>query len=86
MNQGILFPDLMSWEEQAQRVHFPAQWQGARIDCYISRRRLEKLAGLSLAREEEILKAFEALRFDIEELAEKLIEEQAFGEDGAIYL
>lgn len=86
MNQGIQFPDLVSWEEQAQRVHFPAQWQGAGINCYISRRRLEKLAGLSLAREEEILKAFEALRFDIEELAEKLIEEQSFGEDGAVYL
>ena len=59
---------------------------GALVDCYISRRRLEKMTGLSLAREEDILRAFESVRFDIEEIAEKLIEEQEFAEDGAIYL
>lgn len=86
MNQGIHFPDLMSWQAQEQRVHFPAQQGGALIDCYISRHRLEKLAGLALLREEDILRAFESLRFDIEGLTEKLIEEQEFAEDGAIYL
>ena len=43
---------------------------GALVDCYISRRRLEKMTGLSLAREEDILRAFESVRFDIEEIAE----------------
>lgn len=56
------------------------------INCYISRRRLEKMTGLSLVKEEDILRAFESIRFDIEDVAEKIIEEQEFAEDGAIYL
>ncbi|UXB10268.1 DUF1488 domain-containing protein [Aeromonas dhakensis] len=86
MNQGILFPELADWQQHEQRIHFPAQQMGALVDCYISRRRLEKMTGLSLARKEDILRAFESVRFDIEEMAEKLIEEQEFAEDGAIYL
>ncbi|WP_042050328.1 DUF1488 domain-containing protein [Aeromonas dhakensis] len=86
MNQGILFPELADWQPHEQRIHFPAQQMGALVDCYISRRRLEKMTGLSLTREEDILRAFESVRFDIEEMAEKLIEEQEFAEDGAIYL
>ncbi|HDT5886452.1 MULTISPECIES: DUF1488 family protein [Aeromonas] len=86
MNQGILFPELADWQPHEQRIHFPAQQMGALVDCYISRRRLEKMTGLSLAREEDILRAFESVRFDIEDMAEKLIEEQEFAEDGAIYL
>ncbi|HHQ4597259.1 TPA: DUF1488 family protein, partial [Aeromonas veronii] len=39
-----------------------------------------------LTREDDIVRAFESVRFDIEDLAEKLIEEQEFAEDGAIYL
>ncbi len=86
MNQGILFPELADWQPHEQRIHFPAQQMGALVDCYISRRRLEKMTGLSLVREEDILRAFESVRFDIEEMSEKLIEEQEFAEDGAIYL
>ncbi|WP_440892591.1 DUF1488 domain-containing protein [Aeromonas dhakensis] len=86
MNQGILFPELADWQPHEQRIHFPAQQMGALVDCYISRRRLEKMTGLSLAREEDIQRAFESVRFDIEYMAEKLIEEQEFAEDGAIYL
>ncbi|MFM9759099.1 DUF1488 domain-containing protein [Aeromonas dhakensis] len=86
MNQGILFPELADWQPHEQRIHFPAQQMGALVDCYISRRRLEKMTGLSLAREEDILRAFDSVRFDIEDMAEKLIEEQEFAEDGAIYL
>ncbi|MEL3920824.1 DUF1488 domain-containing protein [Aeromonas enteropelogenes] len=86
MNQGILFPDLMEWQAQEQRVHFPAQQMGALINCYISRRRLEKMTGLVLTKEDDIVRAFESVRFDIEDIAEKLIEEQELGEDGAIYL
>lgn len=28
MNQGILFPDLMEWQTDEQRVCFPAQQMG----------------------------------------------------------
>ena len=86
MNQGILFPDLMEWQAGEQRVRLPAQQMGALIDCYISQRRLEKMTGLVLTREDDIARAFESVRFDIEDMAEKLIEEQEFAEDGAIYL
>ncbi|MFM4939704.1 DUF1488 family protein [Aeromonas enteropelogenes] len=86
MNQGILFPDLMEWQAQEQRVHFPAQQMGALINCYISRRRLEKMTGLVLTKEDDIVRAFESVRFDIEDIVEKIIEEQEVGEDGAIYL
>ena len=41
---------------------------------------------LSLVRLDELLQTFEALRFDIEELAEQRIAEQEFAEDGSIYL
>lgn len=86
MNQGILFPELAAWQPDEQRIHFPAQQMGALINCYISRRRLEKMTGLSLVKEEDILRAFESVRFDIEDIAEKLIEEQEFAEDGSICL
>ncbi|MFG0832857.1 DUF1488 family protein [Aeromonas bivalvium] len=86
MNQSIQFPDSAEWQAEQQRVHFPAQLMGGLIPCYISRHRLERLAGLSLVREDDILRAFDSLRFDIEDMVEKLIEEQEFGEDGAIYL
>lgn len=86
MNQGILFPDLMEWQAHERRVHFPAQQSGALIDCYISQRRLEKMTGLALASEDDIVRAFASMRFDIEDVAEKLIKEQEFAEDGAIYL
>lgn len=86
MNQGILFPDLVEWQADEQRVRFPAQRMGALIDCYISLRRLERMTGLALTREDDIVRAFESVRFDIEDMAEKLIEKQEVDEDGAIYL
>ncbi|MFM5127708.1 DUF1488 domain-containing protein [Aeromonas veronii] len=86
MNQGILFPDLMEWQADEQRVRFPAQQMGALIDCYISQRRLERMTGLALTREDDIVRAFESVRFDIEDMAEKLIEKQELVGDGAIYL
>ena len=86
MNQGILFPELADWQAHEQRIHFPAQQMGALVDCYISQRRLERMTGLALTREDDIVRAFESVRFDIEDMAEKLIEEQEFAEDGAINL
>lgn len=86
MNQGILFPDLMEWQAHERRVRFPAQQMGSLIDCYISLRRLERMTGLTLTKEDDIVSAFENMRFDIEELAEKRIEEQGFAADGAIYI
>jgi len=86
MNQSIQFPGIQEWQAAEQRICFSAQYLGALIPCYISRHQLEHLAGRSLSREDELLLVFEEHRFDIEESAEHKIEEQEFGEDGAIYL
>lgn len=86
MNQEILFPDLQEWLAGEQRVGFPAQAMGALIQCYIGRSQLERMAGTALLGEAEVLRAFDALRFDIEELATLAIEEQAFAPDGSILI
>lgn len=86
MNQSILFNDGVVWQETQQRLMFSAQMMGATLPCYISRHYLEQLAARPLLRPADLLQTFEALRFDIEELAEQKIEEQEFAEDGSIYL
>ena len=86
MNQSILFNDGLVWQETQQRLMFSAQMMGATVPCYISRHYLEQLAARPLLRPADLLQTFEALRFDIEELAEQKIEEQEFAEDGSIYL
>ena len=86
MNQSILFNDGVVWQETQQRLMFSAQIMGATVPCYISRHYLEQLAARPLLRPADLLQTFEALRFDIEELAEQKIEEQEFAEDGSIYL
>ncbi len=86
MNQSIQFNDGAEWQEKEQRLMFTGQMLGTSLSCYISRRYLEQLAGRPLSRPEELLQAYEGLRFDIEELAEHKMEEQEFSEDGAIYL
>lgn len=86
MNQSILFNDGVVWQETQQRLMFSAQMIGATVPCYISRHYLEQLAARPLLRPADLLQTFEALRFDIEELAEQKIEEQEFAEDGSIYL
>lgn len=86
MNQSIQFNDGLEWQEAQQRLMFSAQMLGATVPCYISRHYLEQLAARPLVRLDELLQTFEALRFDIEELAEQRIAEQEFAEDGSIYL
>ena len=86
MNQAILFNDDAEWQASEGRIAFSAILLGARIQCYISVRYLESLAGESLPRTSAIEQAFETWRFDIESQAELKIEEQDFAEDGAIYL
>lgn len=86
MNQSILFPDIQDWSEEFQAVIFPAQQSGALIECVVSPRRLSQLAGREIGQGKEALQQFKALRFDIEELAEELIEQEAFNPAGQIEL
>ena len=84
MNQSVLFPDLQDWDDTKQLVVFPAQVQGANIQCRISLSRLTKLYGEKLNGEAEVLAAFEVYRFDIEDKLEELIEQEMFDEDGGV--
>ncbi|UTV27709.1 DUF1488 domain-containing protein [Photobacterium atrarenae] len=84
MNQDILFADIQHWDNAKQAVSFPAQQAGALITCWVSRAWLEQRAAQPLHQEADILAAFAASRFDLEELAEDLIEDEAFNAEGAI--
>ncbi|MBU2897640.1 DUF1488 domain-containing protein [Vibrio hepatarius] len=84
MNQSILFSDTQLWDKDKQAVFFSAQCSGALIQCLIRKKELESIAGYSLNDEQQILEAFSMLRFDVEELTEQLIEDEAFNEQGMV--
>jgi hypothetical protein len=85
VNQSILFPDDQHWDEQKGVVTFPAQSQGALIKCVISKPYLERLAGHDIE-DKDVLTVFSQFRFDIEEEAEALIEDEMFSSSGTIEL
>ena len=78
MNQSILFPDIQDWDEENQSIIFPAQQSGALIECVMSIEELSRLAGKEIEEGDQALVIFSELRFDIEELAEELIEEEEY--------
>lgn len=84
MNQSILFPDMQAWDDEQQAIVFPAQQSGALIECLISQVELERLSGQSIANSQQALEVFAQYRFDLEELAEALIEEEEFNPQGKI--
>ncbi|EPN3982347.1 TPA: DUF1488 domain-containing protein [Vibrio parahaemolyticus] len=86
MNQSILFPDMQSWDEVSQSVNFVAQQSGALIECFVTKQKLEKLSGSELDTEPAVIAAFIDYRFDLEEIAEELIEDEAFNEEGHIII
>lgn len=86
MNQSILFPDMQSWDEASQSVNFAAQQSGALIECYVTKQKLEKLGGSLIETEHAAIKVFTDYRFDLEEIAEELIEDEAFDEEGHIII
>jgi hypothetical protein len=86
MNQSILFSDQLAWNEERGMVEFHAQHAGMLIVCFVG---LEKLAKLNYSNDvtkEDAFEQFEIVRFDIEELAESLIEDEAFDEVGCIVI
>lgn len=84
MNQSILFPDIQSWDEEKQTIVFPAQQSGALIQCLVNTAELEKLSGQQVEGEQQALTVFSQYRFDLEELAEELIEDEEFNSKGEI--
>ena len=86
MNQSILFPDIQSWDEVSQSVNFSAQQSGALIECFVTKQKLEKLSGSLIETGQAAIKVFTDYRFDLEEMAEELIEDEAFNEEGHIII
>ncbi|WEM42258.1 DUF1488 domain-containing protein [Photobacterium sp. DA100] len=84
MNQDILFADMQTWHSARQAVNFPAQQGGALINCWVSRAWLENACGQALANEAAVINAFVQCRFDLEEIAETMIEDEDFNGDGDI--
>ncbi|QSA18910.1 DUF1488 domain-containing protein [Vibrio furnissii] len=84
MNQSILFPDIQTWNEELQAVVFPAQQAGALIECAVSLVELSRLAAQPIDGEQQALAIFQTLRFDLEEIAEALIEEEEYNQRGQI--
>ncbi|WP_394497579.1 DUF1488 domain-containing protein [Shewanella sp. ENK2] len=86
MNQSILFTDIVDWHDAQQKLSFVAQVQGMNVTCMIKAETIEKLAAIKIENSQQALAAFEQIRFDIEDLAEELIESEAFDEQGMIQL
>ena len=86
MNQSILFPDIQDWDEESQSIIFPAQQSGALIECVMSIEGLSRLAGRDIEEGDQALVIFSELRFDIEELAEELIEEEEYDSSNRIQI
>ncbi|MFQ6372564.1 DUF1488 domain-containing protein [Shewanella sp. YIC-542] len=86
MNQSVIFGEQGSWLAPLDAVEFIAQQQGYSIKCRVGRHYLQQHCAAPLETETEILHAFEAQRFELEELVETLIMQEAFDEAGHIVL
>ena len=84
MNQSVIFTDQLYIEADA--VKFIAQQQGIHIACFISFSLLSQLNQDKFVDANNAEIYFELCRFDIEDKAEALIEEEAFSDKGDIQL
>lgn len=84
MNQSILFNDEPRWSEDKKAVIFVGQQSGHLIECIVSASYLEKLSQLPINDKDAAFKVFLEYRFDLEELAEELIDGEEFNQLGQI--
>ncbi|WP_418641814.1 DUF1488 domain-containing protein [Vibrio chaetopteri] len=84
MNQSILFSDQLEWNQELGVVEFHAQQAGVLIVCLVGLEILARLNDLNVVTKELAFECFEAVRFDLEEIAESLIEDEAFDEQGRV--
>ncbi|MEZ8966877.1 hypothetical protein BCT04_09465 [Vibrio breoganii] len=84
MNQSIIFTDQQSWDGNRKVVVFVGQQSGNLIECLVSAHYLENLSQLQIDDEVMALKVFSEYHFDLEDLAEELIEAEEFNQLGQI--
>lgn len=86
MNQSILFNDDAQWLEAEQTIMFTAQQMGMAIECHVSLNKIAAWLNLPITDIGDKLAAFEQCRFDIEDIAERLITQEAFNPQGQIII
>ncbi|MEL0642530.1 DUF1488 family protein [Pseudoalteromonas aliena] len=78
MNQAIQFIDRLEFREPDHQLVFFAQVSGMLVECVIA------VKPLKLTDESHATDYFEKYRFDYEERAEELIEEESYNSAGQI--
>ncbi|PSU68572.1 DUF1488 domain-containing protein [Photobacterium phosphoreum] len=86
MNQNILFTDIQTWHSDQQAIHFSAQQGGALINCWLPLSWLQQQSGQVLSMPEDVITTFIEYRFDIEDIAEAMIENEDFNDNGDIVI
>ncbi len=96
MNQSILFSDIQSWDDERRGIRFSAQQSGMLIECFTPLTAIEKLSGKrilstktissikTIEEEQQALSLFTQYRFELEELAESMIEDEDYDSNGQI--
>lgn len=84
MNQAIQFPDREEWRTDISAVVFPALVHGMQLTCAISGETLASRFGGCTP--EQWLETFQQLRWDLEEEAEALIQDQQEDSQGWVWL
>ncbi|ABI69898.1 DUF1488 domain-containing protein [Shewanella frigidimarina] len=84
MNQSVIFTDQVYPE--TNQVKFIAQQQGVNINCYASFSVISELCDKQVVSGSNVVCLFEQCRFDLEDQAEALIEQEAFNCSGDIIL
>lgn len=78
MNQAIQFIDRLEFREPTHQLVFFAQVSGMLVECVIA------ISTLKLTDESHATAYFEKYRFDYEERAEQLIEDESYNSAGQI--
>ncbi|MGV2989976.1 DUF1488 domain-containing protein [Vibrio sp. E150_011] len=84
MNQSILFSDDITWNQELLLLTFHAHQSGMMIRCSISHDRLSQLSSIAVNNKTDAFNAYRIAQFDIEDLAEALIEDEDFDLEGSI--
>ncbi|MCP4584984.1 DUF1488 domain-containing protein [Pseudoalteromonas sp.] len=80
MNQAIQFIDRLEFKPDEKQLVFFAQVSGLMVECIIDTSKYD------FAAQSSAVNYFEFYRFDYEELAEKLIEDEQYNSAGQIEL
>ncbi|MBV7315555.1 DUF1488 domain-containing protein [Shewanella sp. NIFS-20-20] len=85
MNQAIIFTELQYWQPELHVMVLPVQINGVTVDCHISVKYL--LDGQAHSTDvAQLMKVFNAKRFDIEDEIEQFIEDSGGEFDAPILL